>query len=354
MASEGTIIAQRLECSLCCDLMEEPKLLSCAHTFCKYCLVQLYQCQRKRDNISCPVCRKTTRLQNGDVSRLQTNGPIKAKIGDINFAQRNGTAQAFVDLGQVIRKTKWELERVNTYPLAGENVRDLLPTRVSGMAVGYFGGGLQIFTVDCPLKKISVDVEGERISTLSDGRYIIRGGMGTTLTLYTKEWKRESVTFHTPFGELAGLCVDNHDNIYVGYYDSKKIAKFRPEGGAPIKEITSPGLSPWYIRHTNHSNLLVVTDGSTVRLIDEEGTVKHDVNKDGCLASIAVLQDDSILIAWQKDGLLTIDLYTTQLKYVRTVLSKFKIEGDTCCLAEFSTGEIAFPDGNKFYVFRKT
>ena len=43
--------------------------------------------------------------------------------------------------------------------------------------------------------------------------------------------------------------------------DDKKIAVFRPEGGAPIKEIASPGLNPWNIRHMNHSNLLVVTDG---------------------------------------------------------------------------------------------
>ena len=97
MASEDAIIAQRLECSLCFDLMKEPKLLSCTHTFCKDCLVQLYQCQRRGDKISCPVCRQTTRLQNGDVSRLQTNVPIKAMIGDVKSAKRNCTAHAFCD-----------------------------------------------------------------------------------------------------------------------------------------------------------------------------------------------------------------------------------------------------------------
>ena len=91
MASEDAIIAQRLECSLCFDLMKEPKLLSCTHTFCKGCLGQLYQCQRRGDQISCPVCRQTTRLQNGDVSRLQTNVPIKAMIGDVKSAKRNCT-----------------------------------------------------------------------------------------------------------------------------------------------------------------------------------------------------------------------------------------------------------------------
>ena len=616
MASEDAIIAQRLECSLCFDLMKEPKLLSCAHTFCTDCLVQLYQCQRRGDNISCPVCRQTTRLQNGDVSRLQTNVPIKAMIGDVKSAKRNCTVHAFcdaeaksiataycqmcveymcdscleahgkfrknkdhevismddinkgnvkvkrfchehpqeeklwvcttcnclicfrcrvidhndanhklekvtdfqkrlkdqieslkkkagervksfekhmkltneqdakidlkineviadinkayddciqqltkrrneligqcnefkkkvkiplcnvnkvsqneidcitsasdlvsngmktilegetlavhtalcgeledmlgkdgpddlktlavarqaedweftryrreraLDLGHVMRKTQWELEGINTYPLTGDYACGIHPTRDGGMAVGYLGGGLEMFTVDGPVKNTLQDVKVVRIATLSDGRYIIRRkqGINTTLTIYTKDWKRESVKFHKPFGSVystAGLCVDNHDNIYVGDYNDKKIAVFRPEGGAPIKEISSPGLRPWYIRHMNHSNLLVVTDGSTVKVIDEEDTVKHDVSKDGYWARIAVLQDDSILIAWRKDGqtLLSIDLYTPQLKYVRTVLGKFKMKGSNYCLAEFSSGEIAFPDRKKLYVFHKT
>ena len=609
MASEDAIIAQRLECSLCFELMKEPKLMSCAHTFCKDCLVQLYQCQRTRNHISCPVCRQATRLHNGDVSRLQTNVPIKAMIGDVKSAKRKCTAHAFcvpeaksvataycqmcveymcdscleahgkfrknnyheiismddinkgkgkvkrfchdhpqeeklwvcttcnclicfrcrvidhndanhkldketdfqkrmkdqieflkkkagekvesiekhmkmtkeqdakielniddiitdinkayddsiqqltkrrneligqcheltnklkiqlcdfnkvsqneidcitsgsdlvsngmktilegetlavhtaicgeledmlgkdgpddsktlavarltedmkftryrreweLDLGHVMKKTQWELERVNTYPVSGKDVCDMLPTHDGGMAVGYRGGGLEIFTVDGPVKKMLEDVKVERISILSDGRYIIRAGSGTTLTMYTKNLKRQSGTFYTPFICIAGLCVDNHDNIYVGNYEDNKIVVFRPEGGAPIKEIPSAGVYPFYIRDMNHSNLLVVKDGSTVRVIDEEGTAKHDVSKDGYCPRITVLQDDSILTAWGKDGLLTIDLYTPQLKYVRTVLSKFKIEVPSCCLAEFSTGDIAFPDKNKLYVFRKT
>ena len=616
MASEDAIIAQRLECSLCFDLMNEPKLLSCAHTFCKDCLVQLYQSQRRGDQISCPLCRQTTKLQNGDVSRLQTNVPIKAMISDVKSAKRNCTVcgpntksiataycqmcveylcdtcleahgkyrknkdhevismddinkgkvkvkrfchdhpqeeklwvcttcnclicfrcrvidhtdanhklekvtdfqkrmkdqieyfkkkagervksfenhmkmtneqDAKIDLkiNQVIadinkayddciqqltkrrnaligqcdefkkklkmqlcdfnkvsqnkidcitsasnlvsngmktilegetlavhtalcgeledmfdkdgpddsktlavarqaedwgftrcrreralylghvknlRKTQWELERVNTYSLSGSDAWDIHPTRDGGM-VGYCGGGLEMFTVNGPVKKILQDVKVERMSTLSGGRYIIRGkqGLDTTLTRYSKDWKRESVKFHTPLGSFcaAGLCVDNHDNIYVGYYNDKKIVVFRPEGGAPIKTITSPGLSPCYIHHMNHFNLLLVTNGSTVRVIDKKGTVKHDVSKDGYIASIALLHDDSILMGWQKRGRtldlhISIDLYTPQLKHVRTVLNKFKIEGINNCLAEFSTGEIAFRDREKLYVFHKT
>ena len=608
MASEDAIIAHRLECALCFDLMKEPKFLSCAHTFCKDCLVQLYQCQRRRDQISCPVCRQTTRLQNGDVSRLQTNVPIKAMISDVKSAKRNCTVQAVcdpnsksiataycqmcveymcdscleahgkfrkdkdhevismddinkgkmkvkrfchdhpqeeklwvcttcnclicfrcrvidhndanhklekvtdfqkrmkdqieslkkkagekarsfekymkltnekdakielkinkiiadineayddsiqqltnrrnelirecnesknklkmqlcdfnnvskneiigitsasdlvsngrktilegetlavhtalcgeledmlgkdgpddsktlavarqaedmeftryrgrreLDLGHVMRNTHWDLERVNIYRLSGNDVSDMLPAHDGGMVVGYWGGGLEIFTVNGPVKKILKDVNVFRISTLSDGRHIVRGGSGNTFNIYTNDWGGKSDTFKTPFSNTGGLCVDNHDNIYVGNYYDKKIAVFRPEGGAPIKEITSPGLEPMYMRHMAYSNLLVVTNRSTVRVIDEEGTVKHEVTIDGYCPCISLLHDDSILIAWRTDGLLTIDLYTPQLKFVRTVLSKFKINGDTECLAEFSTGEIAFLDENNLYVFRK-
>ena len=589
MASEDAIIGQRLECFLCFDLMKEPKLLSCTHTFCKDCLVQLYQCQRKRDQISCPVCRQTTRLQNGDVSRLQTNVRIKAMIGDVQSAKRNCTvcgpeeksiATAYcqmcveymcgscleahrkfrknkdhevisiddinkgkvkvkrfchnhrqeeklwvcttcnclicfrcrvidhndanhklekvtdfqkrmkdqieslkkkagekvksieihmklskeqdanietnidkiityinrayndsiqqltksrnalirqcnefkkklkmqlcdvnkvskneidcitiasdlvsngmktilegktlavhtalcgeledmlgkdglddskilaiareaedweftryrreraLDLGQVMRKTEWDLQRAKTYPLAKTNALDLLPRYDGGMIVGCYKGGLEMFTVSGQLEKVLGDVKVERISSLSDERYIVRAGKGTTLTMYTKDWKREAVTFRTPFDCTGGLCVDNHDNLYVGDFYGQKIVVFRPEGGAPIKEIASPGRGPWYIRHMNYSNQLVVTDRTTVRVIDEEGIVKHNISKEDYYASIAVLQDDSILIAWRKDGFLTIDLYTHQLNYIRTVLSNFKIKGDTRCLAEFST-----------------
>ena len=200
-----------------------------------------------------------------------------------------------LDLGHVmsLRKTQWELERVNTYPLSGSEAWDMLPTRDGGIAVGYYGGGLEMFTVDGPVKKILEDVRVQRISTLSDGRYIVRDS-STMLAMYTKDWEREFVIFSTAGGNYGGLCVDNHYNIYVGNHTGQRIAVFRPEGGVPIKQITSPGLSPQNIQHMNHSNMLVVTDAYTVKVIDEEGTVKHDVSKDDYTASIAVLQDDSI------------------------------------------------------------
>ena len=44
----------------------KPRLLSCHHYFCEKCLITLL----KQNKISCPTCRKTTDVDNGDVTKL--------------------------------------------------------------------------------------------------------------------------------------------------------------------------------------------------------------------------------------------------------------------------------------------
>ena len=58
-------------CSLCLCVLQDPKLLSCNHIFCRSpCLESLIR--RSRDNaISCPVCRAITEIP-GDLHKLQT------------------------------------------------------------------------------------------------------------------------------------------------------------------------------------------------------------------------------------------------------------------------------------------
>ena len=90
---------------------------------------------------------------------------------------------------------------------------------------------------------------------------VVKKLVNTRLTMYNKDWKRESVTFRTPFSNLLGaLCVDCQDNVHVGNYNDKKIAVFRPEGGVPIKKIASPGLGP-YVYPSHESQQSAGSDG---------------------------------------------------------------------------------------------
>ena len=63
-----------LTCPLCLELFADPhtpKLLDCPHVYCQPCLVTMLV--GGRQTISCPECRKDTKVQDGDASNLKTN-----------------------------------------------------------------------------------------------------------------------------------------------------------------------------------------------------------------------------------------------------------------------------------------
>lgn len=64
-----------LECEICLIKYEEPKVLDCQHIFCKHCLERLVTQTRvgRHYKIACPVCRKISKVPNGDVANLPSN-----------------------------------------------------------------------------------------------------------------------------------------------------------------------------------------------------------------------------------------------------------------------------------------
>ncbi|XP_072178294.1 E3 ubiquitin-protein ligase Midline-1-like [Diadema setosum] len=82
--SVRNLVAQNLQCPICLNIFVDPRLLSCSHTFCKDCLIQLSISQKGR-KLTCPVCRKITNVPKGNVDLLQCNHPIKSLIEDIKY-----------------------------------------------------------------------------------------------------------------------------------------------------------------------------------------------------------------------------------------------------------------------------
>ncbi|XP_063960506.1 E3 ubiquitin-protein ligase TRIM45-like [Lytechinus pictus] len=77
-----TVISQSTECPVCLSTFNDPKILSCSHTFCKTCLDNLLECHGNCQ-IRCPVCRAVTQVQNQDVGKLQVNLALKSLIEDM-------------------------------------------------------------------------------------------------------------------------------------------------------------------------------------------------------------------------------------------------------------------------------
>ncbi|XP_071786991.1 tripartite motif-containing protein 2-like [Asterias amurensis] len=68
------IVQNHLECGICCEQYNDPRVLDCLHSFCKICL-QKYQSTNYKDAtmLICPLCRKRTQLHQKDVQALKTN-----------------------------------------------------------------------------------------------------------------------------------------------------------------------------------------------------------------------------------------------------------------------------------------
>ena len=71
------------ECSICFNLLQKPKLLSCHHTFCEGCLVTLYRSQGEQREVSCPLCRETTHVPDGNISSLGTNHALQSLVEEL-------------------------------------------------------------------------------------------------------------------------------------------------------------------------------------------------------------------------------------------------------------------------------
>ena len=77
MAARDTLedFQQEVTCPLCLDTFEDPRVLTCQHTYCKKCLESLLS-RSISSTVVCPECRKTTQTSIGGVSDL----PVAFKI----------------------------------------------------------------------------------------------------------------------------------------------------------------------------------------------------------------------------------------------------------------------------------
>ena len=85
MATVNKVIGH-LTCSVCYKLYENPKFLSCHHSFCKKCLEMM----QPQSVIVCPICRRETTLSAGGVKELDDNFSIASLIDDLLKSKMDG------------------------------------------------------------------------------------------------------------------------------------------------------------------------------------------------------------------------------------------------------------------------
>ena len=74
-------------CAVCMEHLQDdnPRYLSCHHSFCQQCLQQL----TRNGHVFCPTCRAVTAVPNNDVTKLTMNFQLVQMIEDLKQERDN-------------------------------------------------------------------------------------------------------------------------------------------------------------------------------------------------------------------------------------------------------------------------
>lgn len=75
-----------IECTICTEVMDDPKELHCEHAFCKACLDNVLMFDKDGGvTISCTICKKETTLEHNQTTNdLQANRYLKNLVSTYN------------------------------------------------------------------------------------------------------------------------------------------------------------------------------------------------------------------------------------------------------------------------------
>ena len=79
-------VGDELICAICLNYLTDPKLLACAHSFCRICLARCLSRDylTRAEGFECPTCRQITQIPNFNVDLLQTNHQLRALVDIIS------------------------------------------------------------------------------------------------------------------------------------------------------------------------------------------------------------------------------------------------------------------------------
>ncbi|XP_078361702.1 E3 ubiquitin-protein ligase TRIM71-like [Oculina patagonica] len=82
---------EELSCSVCMTTFTEPKQLPCLHSFCLHCLKGIQRTSGRNDIITCPECRRESRVPSGSLDELPTNFRINSLLDVLAIKECNTT-----------------------------------------------------------------------------------------------------------------------------------------------------------------------------------------------------------------------------------------------------------------------
>jgi RING-type zinc-finger/B-box zinc finger len=77
------------KCPICLEDFNDPRSLTCLHTFCLNCLVRHYNDKQPRDEVPCPVCRQEFRIPDNGVQGLRHNFVVDGLLSTTKVSKQS-------------------------------------------------------------------------------------------------------------------------------------------------------------------------------------------------------------------------------------------------------------------------
>ena len=98
MASNWQKVKEELTCAICHDLLNEPKILPCLHSFCTGCLKEwsgrLVNLDPSKRHLECPLCRAKVLSTSGVVEELPSHFSAIRLVDIVRLQEQAGTKKA--------------------------------------------------------------------------------------------------------------------------------------------------------------------------------------------------------------------------------------------------------------------
>jgi len=88
MAScQWAVVEDVTQCSICTEVMRDPRVLPCQHSYCLECLLNYGSDKQPGDSIACPLCRKEFTIPTDGLSGTQKSHVITKLIKASTLSQ---------------------------------------------------------------------------------------------------------------------------------------------------------------------------------------------------------------------------------------------------------------------------
>ena len=95
MATGITVEPSELTCAICLEVLTDPRMLPCVHSFCFGCLDEWMKKSARNKTITCPLCKETSLLPKVGLKKVKNNYFLQDLVGRLNKketkASRRGT-----------------------------------------------------------------------------------------------------------------------------------------------------------------------------------------------------------------------------------------------------------------------